>query len=143
MHVHPDLCDKLHEQSPLLKPTLTWWGSLSKRFHPMRQQEELVGATQLHLSRTNGSSYDNAKDLVQSGRIQIRVSLLIFSIFWSLVDSLSGPTDILYQYILSFRQGNIWYRFLFSCGWAGIPSLEVKYDGFKNKDEGTWQKCLV
>ena len=43
----------------------------------MRQQEELVGATQLHLSRTNGSSYDNAKDLVQSGRIQIRVRLFI------------------------------------------------------------------
>ena len=40
--------------APLMKPTLTWWGAyLTKRFCPVRQQGELIGATQLPSIRTN------------------------------------------------------------------------------------------
>ena len=47
----------LHNQSPPMKPILTWWGVyLTKRFHPVHQQEELVGTMLLRSSRTNGSS---------------------------------------------------------------------------------------
>ena len=43
---------------------------LSKRFRPVRKQGELVGATQLHSSRTNRSSVcANTKDSIQIGRI--------------------------------------------------------------------------
>ena len=45
-------------------------GLSNKRFRPVRKQGELVGATQLHSSRTNRSSVcANTKDLIQIGRI--------------------------------------------------------------------------
>ena len=43
--------------TPSMKHTLTWCGAyLTKSFRPVRQQGELVGATQLRSTRTNRSS---------------------------------------------------------------------------------------
>ena len=65
-------------------------------------------------------------------------SFLVFSIFSSLVGFGSRPTNILYQYISSFRWlTSISYRFLSSLSGAGVSSLEVKYDILRNGHEGT------
>ena len=45
-----------------------------------------------------------------------------------------GPTYILYQYISSFGQYNILGRLVTSCWRAGVSSLEVKYERFRNGD---------
>ena len=63
---------------------------VSKRFQPVHQQEELVGAMQLRLNRTNRSSLDYS-------------SLLVFSIFSSFIGFGSRSTCILYQYISSLE----------------------------------------
>ena len=41
-----------------------------------------------------------------------------------------------------FAGCHISYRFLSSLWAAGVSSLKVKYDIFRNRDEGTWQKHL-
>ena len=65
-------------------------GGVSKRFQPLHQQEELVGAMQLRLNRTNRSSLDYS-------------SLRVFSIFSSFIGFGSRSTCILYQYISSLE----------------------------------------
>ena len=54
-----------------------------------------------------------------------------------------GLTYILCQYISSFRRLPI-YHVVFSPVFqhAGVLSLEVKYDIFRNGDAATWQKHL-
>ena len=50
-----------------MNPILRGEGAyLAKRFQPVRQKEELVGATLLRLSRTNESFLYFAKDWIQN-----------------------------------------------------------------------------
>ena len=80
---------------------MTWWGgSISKSFHPVCQQEELAGATQLRSSKTNGSFSCRGPD--SKGRIHIGVVSLFLAIL-GLMSVWLGPTYILFLiYILSF-----------------------------------------
>ena len=66
----------------------------------------------------------------------------MFNIFSSFVVFVSWPTYILYQCISSFRERI--YHIVFSpiCWLAGVLSLEVQYDIFRNGDEGIWQEHL-
>ena len=82
--------------------------------------------------------YAHAKDLIQSGRIQIRVASLFLVSFRHLSVLSIGPTYILYQYISSFR--GALYHIVFSPIQSGLvfSSFEVKYDIFSHGDEETW-----
>ena len=108
----------------------------------MHQQVELVGAMQLHPIRSD-LRRANAKDLIQYGRILIRkASLSLVSFrhcrFWSLGWIIS------YINIYHLFEGQHYIiRFLSSSCQLGSSSLEVKYDRFRNRNEGTWQKPLI
>ena len=111
-----------------------------RRCRPVRQQGELVGTTQLRSSRTD-FLYVNANDLIQNGGIYITVASLSLVSFrhFSVLDQ--GRLT-LHQYISSFREPNISYHFFSSLSATWVLPLEVKYDIFRNGDEGTWQKHL-
>ena len=110
-----------------------WLGEgtdLAKRFRPVSEQGQLVGATQLHSIRTNRSLClrqgpdSKWKELDQ-------ISLLIFSIFTSLAGLLSGRLINIYDLFMCSQ-------YIISLSWSGVLSLEVKYDILRNGDEGTW-----
>ena len=65
-------------------------------------------------------------------------SLLIFSIFTLLVGFGDGPTYILYQFISFLRAAALDPIVSLQQQQAGVSSLEVKYDIFRYRDEGTW-----
>ena len=79
----------------------------------MHQQEVLVGVMLLLSTRTNRSSLCLCQGLYSRMKNLDKSSLLIFSIFSSLVGFSSGSTYILYQYISSFRWPSI-YHIVFS-----------------------------
>ena len=79
----------------------------------MHQQEELVGVMLLLSTRANRSSLCLYQGLDSRMNNLDKSSLLIFSIFSSLVCFSSGSTYILYQYISSFRWPSI-YHIIFS-----------------------------
>ena len=93
---------KIYKQSPLMKPTLTGWGGLTKRFQPAHQQEEVVKAMLLRSSRTNKFSLCQCQRLDSKRKTLDWSSLLHFSIFPSLVGFRARPTYIVYQYISPF-----------------------------------------
>ena len=122
------------QPSPLRKPTLTWWGGLSN-------QEVLPSAWKSRACQSNATTFNqnkqiSAKDLIQSGRIQIGVATLsLVSSCHLLVCWLTNLYPILIHFILSWNHTS--YCFPSSCSWAGFLSLEVKYDIFRK-----WRKVL-
>ena len=81
--------------------------------------------------------YAYVKNLIQRGRIQTTVtssSLVSFHHLPALAPS--GPTYILYQCISPFRWRITSYRLLSRTSTDAVLSLEVKYDIFRNGNEG-------
>ena len=136
---------KTHTQSVVPRWNPPWCGEgayLTKRFFPVHQQGELIGATQLRSSRINRSSLFWCQGLDSKYKNLDKSSFLIFSIFPSLVGFSWVPIYILYQYTSSFHQHNTSYRLLSNLSASEVLSLEMKYDIFRNRDEKTWQKHL-
>ena len=116
-----------------MKSSLTWGGLSNK---------ELVGVIQLHLTRTNRSYLWFCQGLDSKYDNLDKITLLILSIFLSLVGFGLRLSYILYQYISSFCKPNISYRFSQVCQRTGVLSLKVKHDIFRHGGEETWQKHL-
>ena len=103
----------------------------------MHQQEERVRAMLLRSIRN--LFYANAQDLIQCRRIKIRVASLYLVSFRHLSDLWCAELWPTLIYII-FSWSHIPYRFLSNFRRAGVLSSEVKYDIFRNGDEGTWLK---
>ena len=79
----------------------------------MCQRGELVERNNYVRGEQTDFLYANVKDLIEGGKIYIRLTSLSLVFFRILV-----------------------------CRLAGVLSSQVKYDIFRNEDEGTWQKHL-
>ena len=121
-----------------MKPT-TWGAYLIKRFCRVRQQRELVGATQQRSIRANRSSPYLCQGPDSKWENLDQSSLFIFSIFSSLFGFRMWPTYILYQYISSFRRSPS-YHIVFSPVFSVFGSEIWHFQMCGN--EGTWQKNL-
>ena len=103
---------------------------LTKMLLPVLRQEELVGATHLCLSRTNETSMSK----VEESRLEWPPCL--YYLFLTCCFSRMGLTYILYQiYIHSYIFGQrytmchtTYLIFSSACRFAGVSSLEMKYD---------------
>ena len=81
--------------------------------------------------------YANAKDLIQSRRVYIRVASLSLISFCHLsVFSLGQLISYINLYQLFTEHYTILFSLQFRVGW--VSSLEVKYGIFRYRDEGTW-----
>ena len=84
--------------------------------------------------------YANAKDFtVGDFRLEQPPYLKYLS---SLVGLSTVPTSILYPNRSSLRDTIYYLVFSPVCQFAGVLSLEVKYDRFRDRDEEYWQKHL-
>ena len=103
---------------------------LTKMLLPVLRQEELVGATQLCLSRTNETSKSKMEESI------LEWPPYLYYLFLTSCFSRMGPTYILYQiYVHSYIFGQRYTIYhttylIFSsvCRFAGVSSLEMKYD---------------
>ena len=114
-----------------MKLTLVQWWGLSNdevSIQSINKKSSLEWCYYLQLEQTD-FLYGNAKDLIQSRSIKIRVASLSLVSFCHL--SVLSVADVypISIYIIS----------PVSCSLEFSP-LEVKYDIFRDWDEGTWQK---